>query len=773
MNKKFLYVLISLACLLPSSTIFANPFEVDYDEAEIYFQDQLDEIDPYGIQTTAVFEEEESNETSFEIEKAKVKNVKITTDGSTISLKGSTSGFTDKMMISVKVISKSGNLVYMDVLEIKGNSFSTSFELDSNDEEDYMLKISGDLIYTKEFALSNTQTNQDKDNQLTIDKVDFDKINNFLKNELGDFIDYKGNLSFSYEYENTEDVFKIKMTGKNFTYNDQKWTEKTSSRWYSYLDIIADKVISFYNKDVQITVFDQTLSQIDYFHKSCETAQSMTASELERALNRDFSTYRDDETSFKISYKVADYSSNFKITASVSQSNFDKRNKNDFNTFLSNIFESYKDRTYKDFFFEFVDNSKKIFGKDFYNDKQGDNEIKIYEYYETLQDVISQQEKQPALDNDIVNMIQYGTNAIKGQSSDISINVYGEETQISLNNAYELSAKVPVNGVMVIPCNQTATSYRFTAPYELSSLLMQKKATLILSLPKAEVIIDFSKAVRETPIDIVIKENKNNSFGMIFELDSIKTSIPTGLSGVIRYDLNKTSSIQDIRTLNAFYINPTTKKEEIVKSEVKIDRQGIWFEYSSNGEYTLKDNVKYFNDTSSHWGNNTINILSSKEIVMGIGDGKYAPDEKITRAEFICMVVRNLGIDNGKNVQQNYFKDVKQADWFYSPVNIAKSMNLLPQTYETNLNPNQSITREEMIYITMACYEANPNLKKLEQSAIYYSDKDKISPWAAPSISKASEVKIARGYKNLIDPKGNATRAEAATVILKLITLSK
>ncbi|MBR5535738.1 MAG: S-layer homology domain-containing protein [Clostridia bacterium] len=53
-----------------------------------------------------------------------------------------------------------------------------------------------------------------------------------------------------------------------------------------------------------------------------------------------------------------------------------------------------------------------------------------------------------------------------------------------------------------------------------------------------------------------------------------------------------------------------------------------------------KKNMDKFTDIKGHWAEDVINEAAEEGIVNGRGDGTFRPDEPITRAEALAMVMR-------------------------------------------------------------------------------------------------------------------------------------
>ena len=65
------------------------------------------------------------------------------------------------------------------------------------------------------------------------------------------------------------------------------------------------------------------------------------------------------------------------------------------------------------------------------------------------------------------------------------------------------------------------------------------------------------------------------------------------------------------------------------------------------------------------WYAEAVNTLGSLGIVAGIGNGQFAPDRAITRAEFTVIAMRFAELDTSG---ENIFTDVSENDWFYDYV---------------------------------------------------------------------------------------------------------
>ena len=173
-----------------------------------------------------------------------------------------------------------------------------------------------------------------------------------------------------------------------------------------------------------------------------------------------------------------------------------------------------------------------------------------------------------------------------------------------------------------------------------------------------------------------------------------------------------------------------------------------------------------FNDVKGHWAENEVNLMASKGILAGDTAGNFRPDDNITRAEFIAIIVRALSLT--ETTYNNAFADVSNSDWFANDVQSAYNAGLVSGS-DGLINPNNLITREEMTKIIIEGYKKSATIS-LNGSIEKFIDKNQISDWAKDYVASAIELKFINGIgDDTFAPKQNATRAQAATIIKRLI----
>lgn len=205
-----------------------------------------------------------------------------------------------------------------------------------------------------------------------------------------------------------------------------------------------------------------------------------------------------------------------------------------------------------------------------------------------------------------------------------------------------------------------------------------------------------------------------------------------------------------------------------------------------------------FTDIENHWAKDSITTLADKGIVNGVTDTEYMPDGTVTRVQYLKMIMETVGLPQ-KPVRDGECLDAGIYDWYAGYLQGALDCGLIPKdmvedysedviytvdengkatetkvAYAGKFNGNTPITREEMAVLTEYMYQYTrtilTNPKETDVKDTKFADNDEISEWAKASVNRA----VADGFmdgmdSNMFNPKDTATRAQAATVILRVL----
>lgn len=170
----------------------------------------------------------------------------------------------------------------------------------------------------------------------------------------------------------------------------------------------------------------------------------------------------------------------------------------------------------------------------------------------------------------------------------------------------------------------------------------------------------------------------------------------------------------------------------------------------------------------SMWAYEAIASLKNAGIVSGDENGKFNPENNVTRAEYIKLVVMALELDLSNNSSD--FADVPADAWFKPYIDAAFTNGLITGDDNNCANPNDYITREDMSVILYRVFDFGEPLT----AEVTFADGDNISQYAQTAVDVLSEKGIVNGIgNNTFAPKNNATRAEAAQIIYNVLNNAK
>jgi hypothetical protein len=185
-----------------------------------------------------------------------------------------------------------------------------------------------------------------------------------------------------------------------------------------------------------------------------------------------------------------------------------------------------------------------------------------------------------------------------------------------------------------------------------------------------------------------------------------------------------------------------------------------------------------FKDVSGHWAKTQIEEAVAKGYVAGYPNGTFKPDAPVTRAQFITMLVRALGLEHGP----------EGSTWYTTYVKAAKEAAIYQGDADfAEWNMNKEISREHMAWLAVRA--ADESLVTVESSGIV--KEVKINRW--PEVPENNVVRtdefmrnyyegflthtaFARGILNgfggnVIGLERTTTRAQAVTVIERILSL--
>lgn len=168
----------------------------------------------------------------------------------------------------------------------------------------------------------------------------------------------------------------------------------------------------------------------------------------------------------------------------------------------------------------------------------------------------------------------------------------------------------------------------------------------------------------------------------------------------------------------------------------------------------------------SFWGYEAIQKAAQLGLVNGVGEGRFAPERKLTRAEFVTMLWRLAGQPAAGTKAD--FTDVPAEIWYRAGLDWAAEKGYVTGD-GGRFKPEDQITRQEAVTILFR-YSGGQSGMETMFSALYadqFSDSGAVASWAKSAMDWAIYHSVIQGSGGRLNPMGTASRAEIAAIFVR------
>ncbi len=109
-----------------------------------------------------------------------------------------------------------------------------------------------------------------------------------------------------------------------------------------------------------------------------------------------------------------------------------------------------------------------------------------------------------------------------------------------------------------------------------------------------------------------------------------------------------------------------------------------------------------FSDIDNHWARGAIQALADAGYFEGYPDGRFRPNQAITRAESAVALIRALGlggVEGFATEEAATFSDVSVSHWGANEIELAAYLSLFPPYLRDELGPEETLTRAEAAWM--------------------------------------------------------------------------
>lgn len=178
--------------------------------------------------------------------------------------------------------------------------------------------------------------------------------------------------------------------------------------------------------------------------------------------------------------------------------------------------------------------------------------------------------------------------------------------------------------------------------------------------------------------------------------------------------------------------------------------------------------IPRFSDTAGHWGEAYVTEAAARGLFSGYEDGRFAPDEPMTRAQFVTVLWRMAG--RPEAAAETPFTDIAgESAEFRGAIAWGCRMGYINGVSEDSFAPAGLLTREQAMKI-LFYFAGGGTGGEAELYEVYdrgYADSAAISSWARGPMYWGVYNRIIAGVGDgLLAPQGTATRAQLAKILI-------
>ncbi len=199
--------------------------------------------------------------------------------------------------------------------------------------------------------------------------------------------------------------------------------------------------------------------------------------------------------------------------------------------------------------------------------------------------------------------------------------------------------------------------------------------------------------------------------------------------------------------------------------------EGLKKRRASESQLFMKDakSPMYTDVSAGAWYYDYVMVANELGIMRGNGDGTFLPQNSLTRAELVQVLANYAEADLSGSAASG-FPDVAAGAWYAPAVAWAKENGYVSGYPDGTFKPNQAVTREEFCTI-MSRYLQKQGVT-YPTKTVTFADESQIDGYAKEHVAYCAGIGLVNGVgDDRFDPKAGTKRAEAATIMVRLVQL--
>ncbi|MBD2848116.1 S-layer homology domain-containing protein [Paenibacillus sp. IB182496] len=190
--------------------------------------------------------------------------------------------------------------------------------------------------------------------------------------------------------------------------------------------------------------------------------------------------------------------------------------------------------------------------------------------------------------------------------------------------------------------------------------------------------------------------------------------------------------------------------------------------------------VQFADIAAGHWARTAIETLAARSVALGVGAERFEPGGEVSRAEFVALLMRALGIAGGlsgagEGSPAAAFADLMPDAWYTDTIVQAREFGIVSGRPDGSFGPDEAISRQEMAVLIGRTLQLLDDLLSPEAGAgthtsgdagSVFADAAEIAPYAREAVARLQRAGLLEGVGGgRFAPHTQTTRAQAAVLI--------
>lgn len=320
----------------------------------------------------------------------------------------------------------------------------------------------------------------------------------------------------------------------------------------------------------------------------------------------------------------------------------------------------------------------------------------------------------------------------------------------------------PRTGLDVGRYSETFTVY--------ANLMLQPRAMSALTERSAEEEGYLWNTKVEIELSFTVRNRSNGggggggpvSYTLSFETgEGSKVDSVTKVSGTT-VDLDDYVSSREGYEFTGWY-NDRETTEKIGSVTLRGDKTVYAGWEKADGEEPSFDDV-----LPDNWAYEAVEYVNGKGLMSGVGGGSFSPGQPTTRGMLVTILYRMEGEPEYENTGAIRFTDVNDDAWYAKGVYWAAENGIVKGVGDGRYLPEDPVTREQMaaIFHRYAGYKGYDVTAQGDLSA--FTDAASVGDWAREALIWAVDKELINGMGDgTVNPRGTATRAQTAAILMR------